>query len=131
MSYKDLVVVLDSDGILGLDDVQEGDILKKVALPDGRVSGPDSLVGRPLSEVERYYIEQALLLTGGKREEAAKTLGIGERTLYRAMQDWKVQDEIRGALARAGGNIEEAARTLEMTTPALERRIKKWGLQPE
>ena len=52
-------------------------------------------MGRPLAEVERYYIEQALQLTGGNREEAARMLGIGERTLYRVIQDWKQQDRIR------------------------------------
>ena len=56
-------------------------------------------MGRPLSEVERYYIEKTLELTGGNREEAARMLGIGERTLYRDMQDWKVQDQIKQALA--------------------------------
>jgi molybdenum-dependent DNA-binding transcriptional regulator ModE len=49
--------------------------------------GPNPLVGRPLSEIERYYIEQTLALTEGNREEAARKLGIGERTLYRVIQD--------------------------------------------
>lgn len=65
--------------------------------------GPDGLVGRPLSEVERYYIEQALSLMQGNREEAAKVLGIGERTLYRVIQDWKLQDKIKEALAQGVG----------------------------
>lgn len=47
------------------------------------------LPGRPLSDVERYYIEGALKLTDGNREEAAKMLGIGERTLYRKIQEYK------------------------------------------
>src|SRR5262249_15320156 len=53
------------------------------------VSGPDSLVGRPLADVERYYMEKALEQTKGNREEAAKTLGISERTLYRKIQERK------------------------------------------
>ena len=52
-------------------------------------SGPDHLVGRPLEEVERYYMERALELTGGNREEAAKMLAISERTMYRKLQEWK------------------------------------------
>jgi two-component system response regulator HydG len=32
---------------------------------------------------------RALELTKGNREEAAKILGIGERTLYRKIQEWK------------------------------------------
>jgi two-component system response regulator HydG len=86
------------------------------------------LIGRPLTEVERYYIEQALQLTEGNREEAAKMLGIGERTLYRSMQEWKLQDKVREALQRAGGNLEAAATDLGMKPVALERKIKKWGL---
>ena len=52
---------------------------------DGQVfnQGADSLVGRPFVEVEKYYIQRALEITGGKREEAAHLLGIGERTMYR------------------------------------------------
>ena len=52
------------------------------------VAGHDGLVGRPLEEVEKYYIQRALEITGGKREEAAEMLGIGERTLYRKIKEW-------------------------------------------
>jgi two-component system response regulator HydG len=34
-------------------------------------------------------MEKALELSGGNREEAARMLGIGERTLYRKIQEWK------------------------------------------
>jgi ActR/RegA family two-component response regulator len=57
-------------------------------------------------------------------------LGIGERTLYRVIQDWKLQDRIKQAMAEAGGNLEEAAKRLNMKEGALQRKIKKWGLQP-
>src|SRR5262249_1348637 len=77
------MVVQDQDGVLGLDALQEGDSLRRLPAADGAAAGPASLVGRPLNEVERYYIEQALQLTDGNREEAARMLGIGERTLYR------------------------------------------------
>ena len=46
------------------------------------------LIGRPLEEVERYMIEEALKLTEGNREEAARMLGIGERTLYRKIKEY-------------------------------------------
>ena len=43
--------------------------------------------------VDTYYVESdqasALKLTEGNREEAAKMLGIGERTLYRKIQEYK------------------------------------------
>jgi two-component system response regulator HydG len=124
------MVVQDQDGVLGMDDLHEGDTLRRFALgPDHRRSGPANLVGRPLTEVERYYIEQTLELTQGNREEAARLLGIGERTLYRFIQDWKVQDQIKQALTEAGGKVDEAARLLGLTEPVLQRKIKKLGLQ--
>jgi len=58
-------------------------------------------------------------------------LGIGERTLYRMMQDWKLQDQIREALGETGGNVEEAAKKLDMKPAALERKLKKLGVRDE
>jgi len=124
------MVVQDHDGILDLDDIQEGDTLRALPSADRPAISPGGLVGRPLTEVERYYIEQALQLTGGNREEAARLLGIGERTLYRVMQDWKLQDRIKEALQVSGGDTAEAARALGVKEPVLQRKIKKWGLQP-
>jgi two-component system response regulator HydG len=43
-------------------------------------------VGKTLDEIETYYIAETLKLTGGNREEAAKILRIGERTLYRKIK---------------------------------------------
>jgi two-component system response regulator HydG len=124
------MVVQDQDGILDLDDLQEGDSLKK--LPSGRgEAGPGNLVGRPLDEVERYYVEQTLAHTGGNRVEASRLLGIGERTLYRIIQDWKLQDKIRAALSEAGGKTDEAARLLGVQEQQLQRKIKKWGLNSQ
>ena len=56
-------------------------------------------------------------------------LGIGERTLYRIIQEWKFQDKMRQALADAGGNTEQAARQLSMDESSLLRKIKKLGIQ--
>jgi two-component system response regulator HydG len=84
------MLVLDSDGLLDVDDLPD-DILPA---NDGDAdtarsfSGADGLVGRPLTEVERFYIEQALALVDGKREDAAALLGIGERTLYRKIKEY-------------------------------------------
>jgi two-component system response regulator HydG len=122
-------VVQDTDDVLGMDDLQEGEQLRRLHLPDNHATGPAGLVGRPLTEVERYYIERTLDLTNGNREEAARLLGIGERTLYRVIQDWKLQDRIRQALNETAGDIEEAAKNLGMKAGLLERKIKKWGLQ--
>jgi two-component system response regulator HydG len=123
------MVVQDQDGVLGLDDLQDGANLRRLQLADPGPAGPGNLVGRPLNEVERYYITQTLALTEGNREEAARRLGIGERTLYRTIQDWKLQDRIRTALTQAGGDVDEAARALGMKAEAVRRKVKKWGLQ--
>ena len=88
------MIVQDTDGILGMDDITEGDSLRDSAPPAGGKSGADHLVGRSLKEVERWYAERALELSGGNRAEASKILGIGERTLYRMMQEWKESDAL-------------------------------------
>jgi two-component system, NtrC family, response regulator HydG len=91
------MVVVDVDGVLDVDDLpvemmdpsdaadapgDEGD-----GQPDGQVNG---LVGRSMSEIERYFITETLKLTGGNREEAASMLGIGERTLYRKIKEYQL-----------------------------------------
>jgi two-component system response regulator HydG len=122
------MVVQDQDGVLGLDDVEEGNGLRRLQVPAPQANGPSGLVGRPLSEVERYYSERALELTRGNRAEAARLLGIGERTLYRNIQDWKQQDEVRQALSESGGDFGQAAERLHLSEAALQRKVKKWGL---
>ena len=81
------MMVMDEDGRLDLDDLP--DELQQVQA-SGSVSPQESLIGKPLDIVEAYYIEQALKLTAGNREEAAKLLGIGERTLYRKIKSYKI-----------------------------------------
>ena len=44
--------------------------------------------GRSLNDVERHHIIDTLALTDGNRSEAAKILGIGERTLYRKLKEY-------------------------------------------
>jgi two-component system, NtrC family, response regulator HydG len=129
-NFIESMVVLDHDGVLGPDDVQEGRILERLSAPASAPApaGPSGLVGRPLSEVERYYTEQALALTNGNREEAARMLGIGERTLYRNIQEWKLQDRIRQALAESNGDVASAAKALGMDAGELGRKVKKSGL---
>jgi two-component system response regulator HydG len=120
------MIVQDTDGVLGIDDLQEGDSLKQTTAP--RPAGSSGLVGRPLSEIERHYIERTLELTGGNREEAAQMLGIGERTLYRVIKDWKAQDDVRAALNEAGGDLAKAAASLKLKPQVLQRKMKKWGM---
>ena len=88
------MLVLDADGTLGADDLPDE---LSGAMP--AAAGVDHLLGRPLAEVERYYTERALADAGGNREVAAKVLGMGERTLYRKLVEWKKADESK----REGG----------------------------
>jgi two-component system response regulator HydG len=87
------MLVVDLDGLLDVDDLPD-DIPPlhpdkvEAGRPPSEAAGADGLVGRPLEEVEKYYIQKALEIAGGKREEAAAMLGIGERTLYRKIKEW-------------------------------------------
>lgn len=73
-------------------------------IPDDIVSGDDSddvgdssragaaaagsLAGASLEQLEKRAIRETLRLTAGNREQAAKLLGIGERTLYRKLKEY-------------------------------------------
>ena len=43
---------------------------------------------RTLKEIEKIHIEKTLDRCGGNRRKAAKSLGIGERTLYRKLKEY-------------------------------------------
>jgi two-component system response regulator HydG len=129
-NFLESMVVLDSDGVLGLDDVQDSRVLQSPAAASPP-AGASSLVGRPLAEVERYYAEQALALARGNREEAARMLGIGERTLYRNIQAWKTQDRIKQALSEHNNDVEAAAKALEMDPAEVQKRLAKAGVDGE
>ena len=47
-----------------------------------------SLAGTPLEQLEKRAIRETLRLTGGNREQTARLLGIGERTLYRKLKEY-------------------------------------------
>jgi two-component system response regulator HydG len=51
-------------------------------------AGGGSLAGLPLDQLEKYAIRNTLRLAAGNREQAAKMLGIGERTLYRKLKEY-------------------------------------------
>lgn len=86
------MLVMDSDGLLDVDGLPPE---MKHLVTEGMDSelaeahaGADGLVGRTLNEVEKYYIQRALELTDGNRKETARMLGIGERTLYRKINEY-------------------------------------------
>jgi two-component system response regulator HydG len=82
------MVVLDTDGLLDTDDLPP-ELAEVEETPAAAAEGPLDLVGQPLSEIERWAIEQTLKLTNGNREETARILGIGARTLYRKLDKYK------------------------------------------
>ena len=47
-----------------------------------------TLAGTSLEQLEKQAIRETLKLTGGNREQTAKLLGIGERTLYRKLKEY-------------------------------------------
>jgi DNA-binding NtrC family response regulator len=47
-----------------------------------------SLAGLSLDQIEKHAIRNTLRLCNGNREQAAKVLGIGERTLYRKLKEY-------------------------------------------
>jgi len=51
-------------------------------------SGAASLAGVSLEQLEKRAIRETLRMTGGNREQTAKLLGIGERTLYRKLKEY-------------------------------------------
>ena len=82
------MVVTDYDGVLDVDDLTEDLQAISTNVPAERSGGADHLVGKSIEDIERHYIMQTLKVTNGNREEAARTLGIGERTLYRKLKEY-------------------------------------------
>lgn len=58
------------------------------AQDDASDSVGGSLAGSSLEQLEKRAIRETLQMTGGNREQAAKLLGIGERTLYRKLKEY-------------------------------------------
>jgi two-component system response regulator HydG len=86
------MIVVDADGTLDLDDLpselaEPTDAVAEVAAPASSQS-LGAMVGKSMEELEIAFIAETLKATGGNREEAAKMLGIGERTLYRKIKDF-------------------------------------------
>jgi len=50
--------------------------------------------GTRMSDVERAVIEAALKETKGNRRRAAEMLGIGERTLYRKIKEYRMPEHV-------------------------------------
>jgi two-component system response regulator HydG len=93
-NFVETMVVLDADGSLDLDDLPP-ELLESDGSSDGQdvialpPSGDLSLLGQPLADIEKWAILETLKMTAGNREEAAKILKIGARTLYRRLDQYK------------------------------------------
>jgi len=64
-------------------------------VPVSQMAGPTTaitLAGMNLADLERKAIEETLASVNGNREQAARILGIGERTLYRKLKDYGLQE---------------------------------------
>jgi two-component system, NtrC family, response regulator HydG len=110
-NFVETMVVLDTDGVLDLNDLppelNRPEDLEytptPVAAPTSRQSEGElpsiensGLIGKTMDEIERWAIEETLKITGNNREEAAKRLGIGARTLYRKLKTYEEQDQNPG-----------------------------------
>ncbi len=84
------MIVVDTDQVLDVDDLPP-DLAELPAADTVSTSGPAELIGQPLSEIEKWAYQQTLKLTNGNREEAARILGIGERTVYRKLKEYDLQ----------------------------------------
>jgi two-component system response regulator HydG len=77
------MVVLSSGPVIGPESLPQN--MRPAAAPVGEMR---SLAGLPMEQVEKEHIRSTLELTKGNREQAAKMLGIGERTLYRKIKEY-------------------------------------------
>ncbi len=84
------MVVVDDDGVLSLNDLPDELADESDAPSESPAASFGGLVGKPLAEVEKYFISETLNLVGGNREEAAQMLGIGQRTLYRKIKEFQL-----------------------------------------
>ena len=84
------MVVIDSDGVLDIDDLTDDIQAAAVGTIEGASAGGMQLVGNSLEVIEKFYILETLKQTEGNRQEAATILGIGERTLYRKIKEYGI-----------------------------------------
>ncbi|MGA1201855.1 MAG: sigma-54-dependent transcriptional regulator [Planctomycetota bacterium] len=82
------MVVISGNAVLEVEDLpaQIGPTDEPVA-----GAGEDLRVGLTIRELERDLIAATLEAVGGNRKEAAKMLGIGERTLYRKITEYELR----------------------------------------
>jgi len=80
-----------ANGAAGVVEVDARHLPEEIRAGEGRTGeggGGGSLAGTSLEQIEKRAIRETLRLTGGNREQAARLLGIGERTLYRKLKEF-------------------------------------------
>jgi len=84
------MVVLDTDGMLELDDLSPE--MQGIPPPQPASGGDEvsHLVGRSMRDIERWAIEQTLKLVNGNRDQTASILGISQRNLYRKLREYQL-----------------------------------------
>jgi two-component system response regulator HydG len=85
-TVDNLVVMTSGETITA--DALPPELTPGTADPATGVGGLDGLVGISIEQAEVELIRNTLKLTGGNREQAAKILKIGERTLYRKIKEY-------------------------------------------
>ncbi len=75
------MVVVSAKEILDVEDIPDHILQRSTEV----TLSPNLVAGMTVEEAERELIKSTLATVGGNREEAAKMLGIGERTLYRKL----------------------------------------------
>jgi two-component system response regulator HydG len=83
----DNMVILSNDEELGPDSLPA-----EIRPVGGHSGGIGNVGGISLEQLEREAIRNTLKMTTGNREQAAKILGIGERTLYRKIKEYGLTD---------------------------------------
>ena len=81
---KTMVVMCETDTLDVKDIPLEIYQPKQLTVPKSQAD----LAGKSLNELEKQAIAETLSKTEGNREQAAKILGIGERTLYRKIKEY-------------------------------------------
>jgi two-component system response regulator HydG len=112
-NFVETMVVLDTDGRLDIDDlppelsdgttnvtspgleapqVNEESSAANSATPISENAQVPELIGKSMDDIERWAITETLKITNGNREEAARILDIGARTLYRKLDKYKSEE---------------------------------------
>ena len=82
------MVVLAAEGKLSV-----ADLPPELRGPAGEAEGHmPALAGLSLEEAEKELIRNTLKMVDGNRQQAAKILGIGERTLYRKIKEYDLKE---------------------------------------